>query len=302
MPQWSMIFTSSLSSEMKKTFPVLLLALLLGACGEKYTGFTELDNGIFRKLHTFGDCEGDLAHADFSGINIFLAPADDYDSVRYFQVFNGKLEMNPDYGASIDGSLFEEISRAGCGDSVSFIVPYSSFDSTFIDQYDGKLYLPEAMVRLTVKVRSVFDEKSFFEYASVMSQQGKMDENFILEFALMNREAKVEKHGDVYIERLEPATGDTLRAGNETSIEYQSFLLDGTPIDSLTSMTFSFGRPGQLIDGFQFGLSKMSEGEKAKIYVPSYLAFGEDGSSSGLIPPRTPLCFEVKIISIGKPN
>jgi len=274
------------------------LAIGMISCREDYTGFTELESGVYRKLHTFGECTGDLGSADFSGLNIYLSKADQYDSIQYFELFNGKLGQVEKGSNPIDTSLYQELRKVGCGDSVSFIVPYAAFDSTFLDQYRGGLYRPDEKIRITVRVRNIFDRMSFLEYASVMSQQGKMDEKYMLQFALMNGPTEIEKHGDVYVERLEPATGDTLRKGDEVSIEYNTYLLDGTPIDSLTTMQFPFGRPGQLLPGFQFGLSLLCEGEKARIYMPSYLAFGEKGSSSGLIPPKTPLCFEVRIASI----
>ena len=42
----------------------------------------------------------------------------------------------------------------------------------------------------------------------------------------------------------------------------------------------------------------MSEGEKALVILPSDLAFGETGSSTGIIPPFTSLLFEVELKKI----
>jgi peptidylprolyl isomerase len=61
-----------------------------------------------------------------------------------------------------------------------------------------------------------------------------------------------------------------------------------------------FGKPGQLIPGLQYGLSLMKSGERALIFMPSALAFGEDGSNTGIIPPRTPIYFDVNVIEVKK--
>jgi len=44
----------------------------------------------------------------------------------------------------------------------------------------------------------------------------------------------------------------------------------------------------------------MKKGEKSKIILPSYLGFGEQGSSDGKIPPYTPLLYEIELLNIEK--
>ena len=47
-------------------------------------------------------------------------------------------------------------------------------------------------------------------------------------------------------------------------------------------------------------IGMMHEGEKALFIMPSELAFGENGSSTGIIPPFTSLIFEVELVAIHK--
>jgi FKBP-type peptidyl-prolyl cis-trans isomerase FkpA len=42
----------------------------------------------------------------------------------------------------------------------------------------------------------------------------------------------------------------------------------------------------------------MKPGGKAKIIIPSYLAYGERGSSTGTVPPFTPVVYQVHLIEI----
>jgi len=50
-----------------------------------------------------------------------------------------------------------------------------------------------------------------------------------------------------------------------------------------------------MIPGFLEGLSLLSFGEKAIIYLPSNLAYGERGAG-GVIPPNATLIFEIEMI------
>lgn len=53
---------------------------------------------------------------------------------------------------------------------------------------------------------------------------------------------------------------------------------------------------GNVIIGFQFGISKMETGEKATIFIPSEFAYGRKGQGS--IGPNTPLIFELELVKI----
>ena len=52
-----------------------------------------------------------------------------------------------------------------------------------------------------------------------------------------------------------------------------------------------------MIPGFLEGLSLMSYGDKAIIFIPSNLAYGESGAG-GVIPPNATLVFEVEMLEI----
>ncbi|MGC6431299.1 MAG: peptidylprolyl isomerase [Jejuia sp.] len=53
-----------------------------------------------------------------------------------------------------------------------------------------------------------------------------------------------------------------------------------------------------MIPGFKEGLQQLNVGDKATIFVPYHLGYGESGS--GKIPPKTNLIFEVEILSLVK--
>lgn len=50
------------------------------------------------------------------------------------------------------------------------------------------------------------------------------------------------------------------------------------------------------MSGLDLGVAQLSIGERAKMFVPAALAYGEKGFP-GLIPPRSDLTFDIELIS-----
>tara|TARA_B100000886_G_scaffold301552_1_gene231098 strand:- start:633 stop:1112 length:480 start_codon:yes stop_codon:yes gene_type:complete len=89
-----------------------------------------------------------------------------------------------------------------------------------------------------------------------------------------------------------PANGDTL------SVEYIGELLDGSEFDrSNTNQPFEFilGQ-GQVIEGWEIGLSKIDEGGSGILIIPSGLGYASANTSS--IPENSVLIFRIDLIDI----
>jgi len=89
--------------------------------------------------------------------------------------------------------------------------------------------------------------------------------------------------------------------GEKVKVHYKGMLLDGTVFDSSFKrnqpIEFTLGI-GQVIKGWDEGISLLGVGDKASFIIPSDLAYGESGAG-GVIPPNAPLIFEVELISAG---
>ena len=87
--------------------------------------------------------------------------------------------------------------------------------------------------------------------------------------------------------------------GNKVKVHYKGMLLDGTVFDSSFKrnqpIEFTLGI-GQVIKGWDEGISLLGVGDKASFIIPSDLAYGESGAG-GVIPPNATLIFEVELIS-----
>ncbi|MDD5749595.1 MAG: FKBP-type peptidyl-prolyl cis-trans isomerase [Patescibacteria group bacterium] len=102
------------------------------------------------------------------------------------------------------------------------------------------------------------------------------------------------------IEVLQEGSGEQMTEfGNSITVHYTGTLTDGSKFDSSLDrgepFTFTLGS-GQVIAGWDQGLTSMKVGEKRKLTIPYDLAYGERGQGS--IPPYATLIFEVELISI----
>jgi len=89
-----------------------------------------------------------------------------------------------------------------------------------------------------------------------------------------------------------PKLDDTVAAN------YRGTLLDGTEFDS----SYKRGQPATfrvsgVIPGWTEALQLMGEGAKWQLFVPSNLAYGQQGAG-GVIGPDTALIFEIELVSI----
>ncbi len=91
--------------------------------------------------------------------------------------------------------------------------------------------------------------------------------------------------------------GKKISFGTAVSIQYKGSFLSGevfnNTIGSKQFLDFYIGQEMQVLKGIEEALLLMRDGEKIALLLPSWLAFGEDGNSTGIIPPNTPVYYEL---------
>ena len=138
--------------------------------------------------------------------------------------------------------------------------------------------------------------------------------NRLYEYLISNQYSKYREENEAFLEEkakdekvVKTESGllyEVLKLGNggpkptatsDVEVRYRGELIDGTMFDeSSTPVTLNLGG---VIKGWNEGLQLMSVGDKYRFYIPSELAYGEQGAG-GNIKPHSTLVFEVELVSI----
>ena len=106
----------------------------------------------------------------------------------------------------------------------------------------------------------------------------------------------------LYHLKLREGTGKRIEKGDTVTVNYEGRFLNGKFFDSTIRRNqpfqFVYGTEWQVVKGLEEAIGMMHEGEKSLFILPSDLAFGTEGSSTGIIPPFTSLIFEVEILKV----
>lgn len=101
----------------------------------------------------------------------------------------------------------------------------------------------------------------------------------------------------VRIIRQKTVAGDTLGKGKAVNVNYVGKFLTDKEFDK-GSFSITTGNGGFVI-GFEEGISHLRKGEKAILIFPSSIGYGRTGdqrTGGKVIPPYTPLAFEIEVL------
>ncbi|HXH17763.1 MAG TPA: peptidylprolyl isomerase [Chitinophagales bacterium] len=150
-----------------------------------------------------------------------------------------------------------------------------------------------------------FDAAKVFEERKANYQKEKAEkeqaakEAFRKEMLAMFPDAKETASGLMYIIQQE-GTGENPAPGKTVSVHYNGTLVDGTKFDSSYDrgqpLEFPIGQ-GRVIKGWDEGISLLKKGGKAKLIIPYFLAYGEQGYPP-VIPTKATLLFDVELVDV----
>jgi FKBP-type peptidyl-prolyl cis-trans isomerase len=99
---------------------------------------------------------------------------------------------------------------------------------------------------------------------------------------------------------IQKGDGNKAEAGQKVSVHYEGSLLNGQVFDSSYKrnqpIDFQLG-VGQVIKGWDEGISLLQVGDKARFVIPSDLGYGGAGAG-GVIPPNATLIFDVELMGV----
>ena len=120
--------------------------------------------------------------------------------------------------------------------------------------------------------------------------------------------------------QLQPATAEKPKVGQRVLVNYAGWLMDGTLFDTsqaqiaeqfgkfeelnrlhrgdFSPSTMEFSPDSRLIPGFKEALLNLTVGEKVRVFIPSHLGYGPQGT--GPIPPNSDIVFDLELIGIAE--
>jgi len=296
---------------MKKQLLIIAGTLILiSSCKQsKFKGYEETDRGLYYKFFVRNDTTITPQVGD--GITIrYIIKKQSSDST----IVNSVDVSRDRSGATrfilpaptFRGSIEDGILMMHKGDSASFIFSADSFylktnKMNELPKYirPGE-YLNIYIKLVDVKPRKELEEnqrKQEEELAKLKEEELKKLDDYIQKNKIT---VKPTNSGLYYIE-LKKGSGEKITPNSVVKVHYRGELIDGTEFDK------SEGKDpieiivgiGEVIPGWDEALQMMQKGTKAKIIVPSSLAYGKQ--HAGPIPPYSTLIFTLEVVSVTPP-
>lgn len=183
------------------------------------------------------------------------------------------------------------------GDSVHFIFSAEDILRPNIEGVDT--------VFAEIKMFAVYSDeehkKVLADFEKWNQTEDKFEKKLLKKYLVKNKIKTQPTEDGLYFMPQKEGKGKNAELGNVVYIHYKGYFLNGEEFDNSYKrepLEYRIGEKDQVIKGFEIAVLKMNKGAKAKLIIPSYLAFGKNGSSSGIIPPNTTLIYEIEIVKI----
>ena len=195
------------------------------------------------------------------------------------------------------------------GDSATFVIDAEQFFVTTVGTPELPYFIQSGdEMYFDVKLNNVMDEDGFMleqerlaEEQVLLNEERALAEDGILDQYLSDENIDVlPRPSGLYYVETEKGDGPNVEQGQTVSVHYEGRLIDGTVFDSSyerdTPLDFVVGA-GQVIPGWDEGISLMNVGGKALLLIPSKIGYGERGAGQ-VIPPYSTLIFEVELVEV----
>jgi FKBP-type peptidyl-prolyl cis-trans isomerase FklB len=166
------------------------------------------------------------------------------------------------------------------------------------DSYGGgKTLLTEEEARQAIMAfQKIMTEKKAETMRKLGEKNKAEGEKFLAENA--KKEGVKTLPSGLQYKEIAPGTGKSPKTTDMVTTHYKGTLIDGTEFDS----SYKRGQPATfqvsgVIPGWTEALQMMKEGARWQLFVPSNLAYGEQGSGREIGPNAT-LIFEVELVSV----
>jgi FKBP-type peptidyl-prolyl cis-trans isomerase len=100
---------------------------------------------------------------------------------------------------------------------------------------------------------------------------------------------------------IKVGTGAVAQDGSHVTVHYTGWLTTGkkfdSSVDAHSPFDFTIGK-GEVIKGWDEGVTGMKIGGKRQLRIPPDLAYGASGTPGGPIPPNATLIFDIQLLGV----
>ncbi|MBK8806362.1 MAG: FKBP-type peptidyl-prolyl cis-trans isomerase [Bacteroidales bacterium] len=281
-----------------------IIVTFLYSCKQtsEYEGYSIFQSGLEYKLIEIGEPD-----AITPKINDFVTILISYATIKDSIFFLNKRKIQitqPQYPSSIDACLLS----MKIGDSTSFIINAQHFFEKTLKVQCPSFIDSCKNFKINIKLLEIQSNEDYIrqknEFLAWIEDFGKYEKVYLQNYLINNKIDTTPQEDGLYKLLIKKGNGIIPKKGDTLMINYEGRFLNGQFFDSTIkrkrTFEYIFGTEWHVIEGMEKALGLMQEGEKSLFIMPSSLAFGQTGSSSGIIPPYTSVIFEVEILKLSK--
>jgi FKBP-type peptidyl-prolyl cis-trans isomerase len=196
-------------------------------------------------------------------------------------------------------AIYDGILYMAEGDSATVLEPISEAVRPYIPaELQG-----ETLIRYEFKLWNIITPEEAAKKQAAMEAKYAEVEKTMAKVTSDYREGKLKKKLDVKDSGIkllikEKGKGKQVGSGESVKVDYYGCLPDGTHFDN----SFQRGEKLQfttsaeeMIPGFDEGVQWLNHGAKAMLIIPAKLAYGEEGTPDGIIPPNSEIIFYIEV-------
>lgn len=279
---------------------VLMIVVLVGCKTSPYVGYNEIVDGtMYYQLFMFGEDQTTAKVGDYITVDIAYQTMQDslfFQGKRTFQLTNSTFE----------GSIEQCFMMLAAGDSAGFIISADHLFNKTLEADLPSFIAPNSMMKVGIYMERIRSEKEYqrekTEFMAWIKDFGEYEQTVLTHFIEEQQLSIQPTSSGMYFISTKKGNDRTVSKGDIVTVNYEGRFLNGEFFDSTVKRNqpfeFVFGTEWQVIQGLEEAIGLMHEGEKAIIILPSNLAWGSDGSSTGIIPPFTSVIYEIELIKV----
>ncbi len=286
---------------MKVIYAFLLLILV--SCTGSYPGYDEQESGLFFKLISIADSTKRIAKNDYIQFKYSFS---DYTNTE-LSASRILLKVNE---VDQKGGLLEALTLINEKEIGEFIFPLSKLKSDLDGPFIIQGLSDTAKLYVRLQIDSIYSKEGFEsaqeKFVKWVNQVDTVDFDVQKEDLMLDQ---FERDNDIVTKKtatglrysvIKEGVGEPASYGKRVELSYSGKFLNGEEFNSTHQLEdgvqeFYIGQELQVLKGIEEALLFMKEGDVLLLLLPSWTAFGEKGSSTGIVGEKTPVTYEVEL-------